>query len=200
MIERILPQFYDRYPDTRLCLHTDTGRKQMQELQRNDLDLALITNAEHLPGYVYLPVGRSWLAVVVREDSLLLSRAREMEGYPFPVIRKDELSGQPFVALTTVTNSGYIAHELCRKHGIKPNVVMEVNNVRSCMDAVECGYGCAMFMSIPLGSRRLRYLSLEDVEVTEQTCSLVYQADKKLTGAMRYLIQVITGREAGAIS
>ena len=32
MIERILPQFYDRYPDTRLCLHTDTGRKQMQEL------------------------------------------------------------------------------------------------------------------------------------------------------------------------
>lgn len=192
MLENVLPRFVARYPNIQLCLHTDTSRKQMELLRHNDLDLALVTNAEQLPGYVYLPVERSWMAVVVHEDSPLLARSRSLEGYPFPVIPKEALNDAPFVALTTITNSGHIAHELRRKYDIRPNVVMEVNNVRSSIDAVESGYGSTMFMSIPLGSQKIRYLSIGDVEVMMQTAALVYRSDKTLTAPMRYLGDLIT--------
>ena len=196
MLEKILPPFHTQYPGIQLCLYTDTSRRQMEALRHNDLDMALVSNAEQLPGYEYLPVAQSWMAVVVHQDSPLLAKSRTLESYPFPVIRKELLNNIPFVALTTVTNSGHIAHELRRKYDIRPNVVMEVNNVRSSIDAVECGYGSTMFMSIPLGNRQICYLSIEDVEVTAQTTMLVHRSDKKLTTAMRYLIDLIAGHRA----
>ena len=191
MLENVLPRFYAQYPDIQLCLSADTSRRQMDALRRNDLDMALMTNVEQLPGYTYLPVERSYMAVVVNQDSPLLEQSRQMEGYPFPVIEKEALNGYPFVALTSLTNSGHIAHELRRKYDIRPDVVMEVNNVRCSIDAVEAGYGCTMFMSIPLGSRQLRYLSIKDVEVTAQTATLVYRSDNTLTPPMRHLAELI---------
>ena len=200
LLENVLPQFYARHPDIQLYLNADTSRRQLDALRHNDLDMALMTNVEQLPGYVYLPVERSFMAVVVNHDSPLLAQSRPMEGYPFPVIEKEALNGFPFVALTTVTNSGHIAHELRRKYDIRPDVVMEVNNVRCSIDAVECGYGCTMFMSIPLGKRKLSYLSIKDVEVTAQTATLVYQADRPLTAPMQYLAQLIKSRASEEFS
>lgn len=190
IMNRILPAFYERYPDIYVSLSEDTSRHQMELLMKNDIDMAMVTNVEHLPEYVYLPVETQWLSVVVPVDSPLLAEAKEMDGYPFPVIAKECLENIPFVALSPKTNSGYLVKELCRKHGIRPRVALELNNVRSIIDAVECGYGISMFMSIPHGEKRIRYLSIEGIEQTEQTASLIYRSDKKLTAYMKYFIEL----------
>lgn len=189
----ILPAFYERYPNIQVGAAENTSRNQMISLMNNDIDIALVTNVERLPEFIYLPVGTQWLSIAVPEDSPLLSEAREMDGYPFPVITKAHLENAPFVALAPETNSGYLVRELCKKYSIHPNVVLEFNNVRSIIEALEYGYGVSMFMSIPC-SKRIRYLSLEGVEQTEQTASLVYRADKKLTAHMKYLIELFTQR------
>lgn len=194
ILDNVLPEFYKRYPQVQVSTYGDTSRRQMDALQKDDLDLAIVTNVEQLPGYTYIPVDKSYLVLAVQEDSPLLARSREMSGYPFPVIGKEALSGLPFVALSPSTNSGHIFRELCRKYDVQPHVVLEVNNVQSIIDAVEGGFGVAIFMSVPLGGRRVRYLSVKEVEVTIQTTNLVYRADKPLTPAMKYLAGLLTGR------
>ena len=192
MLDNVLPDFYKKYPKVQISTFGDTSRRQMETLQKDDLDFAMVTNVEQLPGYTYLPVDKSYLALAVPEDSPLIGQSRELSGYPFPVIEKDALAGLPFVALTPTTNSGHIFRELCRKYDVQPHVVLEVNNVQNLIDAVETGYGAAMFMSIPLGGRKVRYLSVKEVEVTLQTTNLVYRTDKALTPAMKYLIGLLT--------
>ena len=191
MLDNVLPDFYKKYPKVQISTFGDTSRRQMETLQKDDLDFAMVTNVEQLPGYTYLPVDKSYLALAVPEDSPLIGQSRELSGYPFPVVGKDALAGLPFVALTPTTNSGHIFRELCRKYDVQPHVVLEVNNVQNLIDAVESGYGAAMFMSIPLGSRKVRYLSVREAEVTLQTTNLVYRTDKALTPAMKYLIELL---------
>lgn len=41
----------------------ETSRKLMMGLQNNEQDLVLVTNVERLPGYTYLPMGKSQLVV-----------------------------------------------------------------------------------------------------------------------------------------
>ena len=194
ILDNVLPEFYKRYPKMQISTYGDTSRRQMDALQKDDLDFVMVTNVEQLPGYTYLPVDKSYLALAVQEDSPLISQSQELSGYPFPVVSKDVLKGLPFVALTPTTNSGHIFRELCRKYDIQPHVILEVNNVQNIIDAVEYGYGAAMFMSIPLGNRKVRYLSVKEVEVTLQTTNLVYRTDKTLTPAMKYLIGLLTAQ------
>lgn len=191
LMENVIPEFYRTYPDIRICAEADTSRKQFEALKKNELDMAVVTNVEQLLGYTYLPVEKSFLAVAAAEDAPLVSQGIPMEGYPFPVIDKAQLNGAPFVLLQNVTNSGHITRELFQKYEIYPNVILEMNNVRNVIDIVSQGIGVSMFMSVFAGSKRIRYLSLRDVEIISHTVYLVYRSDKALSAPMKHLISLI---------
>ncbi len=194
MLEQILPRFYEQYPDTCVYASADTSRHHMADLEHDRLDLALLTNVEKNPGYQYLPVERSRLALAVPEDSLLPAKAQKVEGYPYPVIDREELKGLRFVSLPTTTNSGNLMRDWMHRYGVNPDIVLEISDVRSLIDAVECGLGAAMFLSVPVGTRRIRYLSIRDTDAVEQMTALVFKAGKNLSPAMNYLISLITGK------
>ena len=63
LIGNIFPRFLERFPDVKIKARGDTSRKSMMALQNGDLDLALVTNVEKIPGYRYLPVERRGWAV-----------------------------------------------------------------------------------------------------------------------------------------
>lgn len=192
ILRNVLPSVYERYPDTKIYANADTSRRQMMALHNNDLDLAVVTNVERIPGYRYLPVEKSHLALLVRKDSALAAEAEAKAGYPYPVIPRERLDGLPMVKLPTSTNSGGLFMEMCRKYGLHPNFRLEVNDVRTLADAVEQGYGAAMLMSVPVDNRKFCYLSVEGVDSPEQMVTLVYRTDKNLSPAMSYLIQLLT--------
>lgn len=194
ILQNIVPVFLEKYPDIQLHTKADTSRKQMIALQNDQLDLALVTNVERVPGYCYIPAEKSQMVLAVSADSPLLAESKEREGYSFPVIEKSKLNGVPFVSLPAYTNSGNIVKELWKRYDIKPNVRLEVSDVRSLVDAVECGLGAAMFMSIPDGEKKIQYLSVEDMESLEQTAMLVYRMDKNCSKPMEYLIELLTNK------
>lgn len=194
VLEEILPAFYEKHPDICVYASADTSRRQMASLERGELDLAIVTNIERVPGYQYLPVERTCLSLAVPEHSPLLEEAREREGYPYPVIERERLNGQRFIMLRATTNSGNLVREWLRRYGVTPKIVLEVSDVRSMIDAVESNLGVAMFLSVPAGSKRIRYLSVEAADLVEQTTSLVFKSDKSLSEAMKYMIQLITKR------
>ena len=195
ILRNVVPVFFEKYPDIQLFTRGDTSRKQMMALQNDQLDLALVTNVERIPGYRYIPAEKSWMALAVSEDSPLLQEASVVAGYPFPVIQKEKLKGMPFASLPSSTNSGNMVKEVWRRYGIEPKVMLEVSDVRSLMDAVEGGLWLAMFMSVPVGGKKIRYLSIEGMEQLEQMTTLVHRSDKNLSGAMKYLIALLTRKE-----
>ncbi len=195
ILQNVVPAFFERYPDIQLFTRADTSRKQMMALQNDQLDLALVTNVERLPGFRYISSEKSWMALAVPEDSPLIAESREVDGYPFPVIEKQRLKGIPFVSLPTYTNSGNMVKELWKRYGIEPKVMLEVSDVRSLVDAVEDGLGAAMFMSVPTGGKKVCYLSVEGMEQLEQMTTLVHRSDKNLSRPMKYLISLLIAKE-----
>ncbi|MCI8742800.1 MAG: LysR family transcriptional regulator [Lachnospiraceae bacterium] len=194
LIGNIFPRFLERFPDVKIKARGDTSRKSMMALQNGDLDLVLVTNVEKIPGYRYIPVERSCMALAVREDSPLLAMGNRMEGYPFPVIKPELLAGERLISMPGSTNSGNMTREIIEKYGLDVEIRMEFSDVRSLLDAVDGGLGIAMMMTVPVMGRRVRYLSLEGLELPEQTVELVYQSDKVLSRAMEYLVELLTKR------
>lgn len=191
ILRNILPALYERFPNTRVLARGDTSRRQMTALHSDDLDLALVTNVEREPGYRYLPVEKSYLVLMVREDSPMLAEAEKKKAYPCPAVPKEKLNGLPMVTMPASTNSGSLTMDMCRKYGLKPDFVLEVSDVRALIDAVECGFGAAVFLSVPIEGRKVRYLSIEGVESPEQLTTLVYRSDRDMSPAMSYLIQLL---------
>lgn len=191
MIEKIFPEFYKRYPEMKIYAKGEASRKLMMGLQNNEQDLVLVTNVERLPGYTYLPVGKSQLVLAVPEDSPLLEEASFDDNYNYPVIEPECLTGMDMVMLPVSTNSGSLTKEICERYGLKPKMVLQVSDVRSLMDAVEGGLGAALFLSVPVGKKKIRYLSLKGMEIMEQTVMMVFRSDKNLSPAMKYLMMLI---------
>ena len=181
LIEEIFPKFFKKYPDVQVSTKAETSRRQMMELQNGTLDMAIVTNVEKIPGYTYLPIEVSRLVLVIAQDSDILKEAR--------VQRREGVS---VVTMPVTTNSGNLARELFKSWGVETNIVLEVSDIRSLLDAVENEIGVAVCMNVPLGKHKLQYLNLEEVEPIEQVTTLVYRSDKALNEAMRYFIQLLT--------
>ena len=195
LIEEVFPDFFRKFPDVQISTKAETSRKQMLELQNGRLDFVLVTNVEQMPGYTYLPVETSRLVLVVPEHSELIKEAEEKETFACPVISVEKLADMPMVSMPLTTNSGNLARELFKSRQIEPNIILEVSDIRSLMDAVENDIGIAICMNVPLGTRRLKYLLLEEADPIEQVTNLVYRSDKALNEAMKYFIQLITRRK-----
>lgn len=194
MLEYVLPAFYEAYPDIKVSLKADTSRRQMLDLQNRNMDLVMVTNVEKLPGYTYLPVEPSWLSLAVPEDSPLIAEAQPDKAYPYPVITLEQVKDMTMVSMSTSTNSGRLMKELCARHGFEIKSRLEVTDVRTLLEAVENGFGPALVMSVPTGARRIRYLSIKEMEIIEQTTELVYRSDLSLPPPMEYLIRLILDR------
>jgi DNA-binding transcriptional LysR family regulator len=194
-IENIFPAFFEQYPDIQIKAKGDTSRKSMMALQNGEIDLAVITNVEKMPGYHYIPVEKSYLALAVRDDSELVEKSEIKAGYPFPVIEPELLRSQRLMTMPSSTNSGNLTKEILQKTGLNRNICMELSDVRSLMEAVVHGLGIAMMMSVPVIDKPICYLSLEKMELPEQMVELVYKSDKTLSPAMKYLIELLTKKE-----
>lgn len=194
ILEEILPQFYEKYPDVRIYAKAETSRKLMQRLENHEMDLVMVTNVAQMPGYSYLKVEHSFMALAVRGDSPLLEKAVQNEKYPYPMIAMEALENLKMVVLPQLTASGKLTQELFEKHGLHPKIILEVSDVRSLMEAVEIGLGAAMFLTVPVGKRDIHYLSVEGMDGLEQVTWLVFREDLTLSPAMRFLIQLITDK------
>lgn len=194
MLGRVLPKFVRAYPDVQITVMADTSRCQFEALKHNDLDIALVTNVEHLPEYTYIPVDQAYMALVVPANSPLVDLAEPMEGYPFPVIDKACLENQPFLSLRSATNSGHLTRELLHKYDIHLKTLLELSDVRSVLDAVSQGLGVGIFMSVPIGDAKVRYLSLRGVDPISQTVYLVHRTDMALSEPMRCLMSLIQNK------
>lgn len=191
LMETVIPAFTQAYPEVQVYAHASTSRSLFDALHRKELDMAIVTNVEQRMGYTYLPIEKSYLALVVPEGDPILEKAQTLEGYPFPVVDRELLRGRRFLLLRASTNSGHLTRELFRRYDIRPNTVLELSDVRSVIDVVAKGVGISMVMSVAVGDQKVRYLCLRDMEVISQMVYLTHRTDLAMTEPMKYLVSLL---------
>lgn len=191
ILREVLPAFYARYPDLEVRLRSETSRQQMADLEKDKLDMALVTSVEDRPGYRYIPLGATHLVLAVSEASPLVALAREKAGFPHPVLSVRDVADQSFVVMDSLTRSGGLAAQAFKLFTTPPGIRLEVSDARGLLTAVETGIGPALFLSVPLGNVKVRYLCLEEMGMIEESVSLVMKQDKTVSPALQYLIDLL---------
>lgn len=191
ILRDILPRFYEQHPNTEVRFKAETSRQQMADLEEDKLDMALVTNAEERPAYRYIPLGTSHLVLAVSQDSPLVELAREKAGYPYPVLSVRDVANQSFAVMDSLTRSGGLARQVFKLFPTPPRIKLEITDARGLLTAVEAGLGPAIFLSVPPGEVKVRYLCLEEVGIIEETVSLVMKQDKTISPALQYLIDLL---------
>lgn len=187
----VLPEFYKKHPEIEVRMLLETSRRQMQDLADDKLDMSLVTSIEEQPGYRYIPLGASYLTLVVSENNPILQRAKQREGFPYPVISMPDLEGQDFLALDPNTRSGGLAAQIVKMFPFKPHIKLILSESRGLIDLVENGLGVAILLSVPNRTKKIRFLCLEEVGIIEETVNLVLKQDKTVSPALQYLIDLI---------
>ena len=189
---QVAPLFRQEFPGVRLLLHISHTERLMKMMQNNELDMALANCDQDFPALSADPIGEDEMVLVVSANSPLVDKARRKEGFRFPVIGVEHWREEPFVLSASISHSYSLAMNYFRELGITPNVVMEMQDLRAVMDAVEMGVGVSMFVSVPYRSgRALRYLSLGRRDAPKQTVSVITRQGTYYNEAQRRLMALL---------
>ncbi len=187
----VLKPFFEIYKDVQIDVRLGSAESRLRMVERNELDLAVVTSRDYRPGLVYCQVGKVPLILAVPSHSCLLDMAVKTEGLKYPSVELRDWIGEPFVQLSTVTYSGKVIREFFKKNQVKPQVCLEINDVRSALKAVENGIGNCIFWEVPRGDHGVEYLSMREFAPPPQQLYVAYRSDVCISPAISYMIQLI---------
>lgn len=189
---QVAPQFHEEYPGVRLMLTISHTERLLKMMQNNELDMALANYDQDFPTLAANPIGEDEMVLVVPASSPLVQKAQRQPGFRFPVIGVEHWKEQEFILPSSISHSYHLAMDYFRELGITPHVVMEMQDLRSVMDAVEVGIGISMFVSVPYRSgRALRYLSLGRKDAPKQEVSVITRQGAYYNEAQRRLMALL---------
>lgn len=188
----VAPLFYREYPDVRLLLtiaHTD---QLLKMIQNNELDIVLSNCDQEFDALQAQPLAEDEMVLVVPTHSPLIAKAQAVEGFRFPVIQAKDWCREDFVLPSAISHSYRLAMDYFRELNITPRVVMELQDLRAVMDAVEAGVGISMFVSFPYRSgRTLRYLSLGRKDAPRQQVFVITRQGAYYNKAQQRLMELL---------
>lgn len=109
--EMVLAPFLKQNPGVQVLVLMGSTASRLRLVEKNELDLAIVTTKEYRPGIVYHLLGESPLVLAIPRNSHVLSKGKRIDGRPFPVIESADWIHEPFIQLSSVTHSG----NPCRK-------------------------------------------------------------------------------------
>lgn len=191
VVREVLPEFYREYPEAFVRVNSGSTSLGLEQVEKNEIDLALVTSKDYRPGLNYCPVAESHLVLAVPKGSAPVHRAVKREGYPYPVIYLEQWADDPFVQLSAITASGKIARDFFKRQGILPQIRLEVNSVRSGIKAVEAGIGNTIIWTVPRRGTDITYLSLGELNPTPQRMYVAYRGNYQMPEIGRELIRLM---------
>ena len=191
IFDQILPTFYSLHPDVEVQARIVTSGDSLRLLEQGAIDLSLVVSAECLAGLSYQPVSPSHLVAVVQENSPLLEKASHSGSAPYPSVPLSALAGIPLVLTTPATRSGALARQVLEQFSVPAHIRLEVADTRTMLDAVEGGLGTGILLSVPLGKRKLCYLSIAETDNIQETVSIVWRSDKSLSRPVRDIMELL---------
>jgi len=161
VLPQLLKQF--RQAHTGIVLQPSHGvtTKQLDKLEKGQLDIGFVTGQVQLPGFSSCPVQYESFSCLVYETHPLAKRKS---------IKLAELAGEDFI-LGPVKEWQYFYDyliPLCKQSGFTPNVVQEAFNSAGILGLVACGMGVTVLTESTYSYASKGIVSLKLEDVTEQ--------------------------------
>ncbi len=142
LFPRVLPVFRERFPSVELELREGTTTQMLRQVERGDVDLALVRYpvVEATTAQLH-PVEHDLLVAALPPGSAL-ARKRSL--------RLGDLAGEPFVAYsaTAAMNLRTQVVTACQAAGFTPRIVQEAVQVQTVLSLVGSGVGVALVPSL----------------------------------------------------
>jgi LysR family transcriptional regulator, transcriptional activator of the cysJI operon len=181
-----LTEFLRTYPAVNVHLEYLRSNRIYEDLLEGKIDL----------GVVAYPAKRGQVVTVpFREDQLVLVVPPESPLARHDQISLAELSGQNLVGYERDVPTRKACDRILRDHGVKPQYVIEFDNIETIKRAVEIGQGASIVprMSVELEAERGTLKIIDFQEGTfVRPLAIIYKRGRELSPAVRKFIEVLT--------
>lgn len=152
----VMERFRAKYPGVTLHIMTGNAEQVIHELRAGDLDVGIISE----PSQGLLPEGD------LRYEHLYSERftVAVNSGHSFckrKAASISELAGVPFIFFTRGSRIRYLTDRLFESAGVKPNVIMELENEEAIVKMVQLGWGAGILSCRRASSDGLHCLQTE---------------------------------------
>jgi DNA-binding transcriptional LysR family regulator len=189
-----LSEFLRSYPSVNVHLEYLRSNKIYEDLIEGKIDLGVVAYPAKRNQIVIVPFREDELVLVVPPDSPLGRAGRTSVA---------GLSGQTLVGYERDVPTRKASDRILRDHGVKPDYVMEFDNIETIKRAVEIGLGAAIVprKSVELEAARGTLKTIEFDEGTfTRPLAIIYKRGRELAPAVHKFIEVLTSVQTPAVA
>lgn len=188
-----LSEFLRSYPAVNVHLEYLRSNRIYEDLLEGKIDLGVVAYPAKRGQIVVVPFREDELVLVVPPDSPL---ARHEQ------ISVTDLSGRNLVGYERDVPTRKACDRILRDHGVRPQYVIEFDNIETIKRAVEIGQGAAIVprMAVALEAERgtLKIINFQEGTFV-RPLAIIYKRGRELSPAVRKFIEVLTAsRRDGA--
>lgn len=132
----------DALPHVNLSFMSEDSASLIQRVLEHRLDLAIIHEADPMPGFVRMPLFRQQLYLVHIEEAL-----RDAESIGFA-----QLAERPLIVPPVANALRRLVDDEFASAGIKPTIAAEMNDIVSAVAAIRSGIGAIILPTAGLGA------------------------------------------------
>ncbi|HXW84405.1 MAG TPA: LysR substrate-binding domain-containing protein [Candidatus Binataceae bacterium] len=181
-----LTEFLRNYPAVNVHLEYLRSNKIYEDLIEGKIDLGVVAYPAKRSQIVSIAFRHDELVLVVPPDNALAKHNK---------INVGQLAGQKFVGYERDIATRKASDRILREHGVKPQYVIEFDNIETIKRAVEIGLGCAIVPRMTVENEVQRG-SLKMLEFSEgsfmRPLAIIYKRGRELSPAVRKFIEVLT--------
>lgn len=166
LLPDIFKRFQQSYPTVQLRVTAETTSRQIEDLRRGSVDLALVVGPlQDVADLVMVDLQQQRFVVAVPRD------------HPLAVhkcVKIRALAAEPFIAFTAAEGAGFVAALLgaCKTAGFVPKVVQEASQMQAVLTLVAGGLGIAL---VPASLRMLAMKEVAFLDVADLRTPPTYQ-------------------------
>src|SRR5262249_52042646 len=183
-----LKRYLRTFPDVNIHLEYTRANKIYEDVIRGDMDLGIVAYPSKRPQILLTPF---------REDRLVLVCAPQHPFAEFHRLSIKRLNGEKFVGFERDVPTRRALDRIFRRHGIKVQYVMEVDNIETIKRVVEIGSGISIVPE-PSVTQEVKAETLKAVQFTDEVLvrplGIISKRARRFTPAVQEFIDFLQGR------
>lgn len=185
-----LKRYLQTFPDVNIHLEYTRVNKIYEDVSRGDIDLGIVAYPSKRPQIRLTPF---------REDRLVLICAPQHRFASLRRLNIKKLDGENFIGFERDIPTRRALDRLFRRHGVKVQYMMEMDNVETIKRAVEIGAGIAIVpepsVSLEVNNETLKVVHFSG-EVLMRPLGLISKRGRRFTQATQKFIDFLKDKPA----
>ena len=195
LIREVMPRFREDFPNVRVCLTEDVSTRIMERVRAYELDAAITTRPPAETGFYTEPILSLDQILLVPKEHSLVKRAVLKPEFSHPWVDLEWCRGEHFILMHPGQHPRALSDAILAPIIKDIQIVLEVRNLRSMIEAVEQRIGITLSVSdadILYASEwdDLVELSYGDKPVNPSTFWLYYRQEVYRTKALEHFLNL----------